>query len=229
MMIKKIIYLMVLIPSMGFAQLTLDINTGELGERAEEQDATSSESPMVQDYEYNFRAKDYFATRYEGSFVDPAWPDQVTFEQVEMSLEDFEKFIIGKWQVMFSCDGRPLTSHEILSIDLRKYDGYSSPAVIFEFDSNQNWNRYIRTPIRDVSDAVEREESFIDSSTYFVKDFENAVATIVSNRFADTFYSLNVVQETGEKILTFVSNGEICPSGNQLINILVNLDSAPSS
>ena len=98
------------------AQLILNMESGIVEPNVE---SGSNNSLNTVQYPYDFRAKDYFATRYEGSYVDPEWPDRVTLEPVEISLEEFKRKIVGQWQVMFTCGGRPLSSEEILGGDIR--------------------------------------------------------------------------------------------------------------
>lgn len=220
---KLFLLLALAFPVLSSSQLTIDLGSGAIN------NSPSTESSEAE-YAYDFRAKDYFATRYDGSYVAPNWPDQVTLEPVEMSLEDFKRRLIGKWQIMFTCSGVPLSYREIISIGRNYLDGYLKSSAIFEYNTPNQMNRYKSTPISEVNEGAESVETFDRSSSTSWTALNSTDFKVTHSSFGPAVHRFIQIQETGELLLIAMhTNGRVCPNGEPLQQIFVDIKVIPLS
>lgn len=225
---KYFALLTLLFPSILFAEsgFVLDLESGSVTEKQEENQAIEPE--------YNFKARDYFATRFEGSEeyygVDYSqWPERVTFEPVAMDLETFKRGIIGKWQVMFTCGGRPLSSQQIAGIYPGMGDGYQNVGLIFDFGVQGRRTRYATTSILSVLDGSEAQSLKLESRSVEITSEGENVFNFRVEGFLNSQSKAVKILETGEIIIIISDSGLKCSDGQPLRYLLIRLGSPPMS
>ena len=196
--------------SYGF---TLELNQGNNNSGVHNNATANMQAP--------FLAHDYFSPRFPGGYTEAHWPERVTLEVLDTTIEEFKELIVGKWKTLFTCSGRPLRAREIIKMDRRLLDGVYNPFVIMNFINENELERNFLSPLT-VSPPV---ESFDRSSEVSFESLNSQDILARYSHFKDSTFSVIKIKETNERLIRFKqSTYEKCFTGEDFYMILVKIE-----
>ena len=160
---------------------------------------------------------------------DPAWPDSVTLKLVDLDLEEFKELIVGSWYASFTCNGRPLSSKEILNIDYGHYVGYKNSRKVFQYESANLVTSYRTTSILSMLRGLEYSERYFEKDSIKLSAVERNgvfISTYEAPRTSISKFAVATILETGETIILQNESDYSCKDGSPFYGILMPLATA---